>query len=348
MAFGVLKNPIKNKVTYIKILLDSGASSSIINKKCIEGLKLDTSQVTEWRTSAGVFTTNKKACLKLKLPEFFQNRIITYDVHVTENTSSYDMIMGRDMLKELGIQISFSADSVTWDEVSIPMKPSNARIETDYHVDDSVAVKEATKRMKQILDAKYEPANLNEIVAQADHLTPNQRSKLRQLLEKYKSLFDGKLGHWKGEKYHIELQDDVKPYHTNPFPIPKAYEQTLKVELDRLVSLGVLKKVNRSQWAAPTFIISKKDSTVQFISDFRELNKRIKRKPFPIPKIQDLLLKLEGFQYGTSLDLNMGYYHIELDLASKALCTIVIPWDNMNTKDCPWDYATVQTSSKKR
>ena len=47
--------------------------------------------------------------------------------------------------------------------------------------------------------------------------------------------------------------------------------------------------------------------------DFRELNKRIKRKPFLIPKIQDLLLKLEGFKYRTSLDLNIGYYHIELD-----------------------------------
>jgi hypothetical protein len=34
--------------------------------------------------------------------------------------------------------------------------------------------------------------------------------------------------------------------------------------------------------------------------DFRKLNKCIKRKPFPIPKIQDMLLKLEGFQWATS------------------------------------------------
>ena len=40
-----------------------------------------------------------------------------------------------------------------------------------------------------------------------------------------------------------------------------------------------------------------------FISkfDFRELNKRIKEKTFPIPEIQVLLLKLEGFKYATSL-----------------------------------------------
>jgi hypothetical protein len=34
-------------------------------------------------------------------------------------------------------------------------------------------------------------------------------------------------------------------------------------------------------------------------------------------------MKLEGFQYSTSLDLNMGYYHIELTPFSKQLCTIV-------------------------
>jgi hypothetical protein len=65
---------------------------------------------------------------------------------------------------------------------------------------------------------------------------------------------------------------------------------------------------------------------VQFISDFHELIKRIKQKPYPIPKIQDLLLKLEGFQYAMTLDLNMGYYHIELSPFSKYLCTIVMPY----------------------
>ena len=67
----------------------------------------------------------------------------------------------------------------------------------------------------------------------------------------------------------------------------------------------------------PTFLVPKKNSTVRFISDFRELNKRILRQPYPIPKIQDVFLKLEGFRYGTKVDLNMGYYHIELSAKSK-------------------------------
>ena len=52
---------------------------------------------------------------------------------------------------------------------------------------------------------------------------------------------------------------------------------------------------------------------------------RIKKKPFPIPKIQDLLLKLEGFKYATSLDSNMGYYHNELYPLLRKLGTIVLP-----------------------
>jgi len=59
----------------------------------------------------------------------------------------------------------------------------------------------------------------------------------------------------------------------------------------------------------------------------KPIYKRIKRKPYPIPRIQDLLLKVEGFTYTTSFDLNMGYYHIlELSPLSKEMCTIVLPW----------------------
>ena len=114
-------------------------------------------------------------------------------------------------------------------------------------------------------------------------------------MNKFETLFDGTLGTWKGTKYNIELQEGTKPYHGRPYSVPKAYEQSFRLEVDRLEEIGVLRKVNRSQWGAPTFVIPKKDKTIRFITDFRELNKHIKRKPYPLPKIQDLLLGMEGF-----------------------------------------------------
>jgi len=48
-----------------------------------------------------------------------------------------------------------------------------------------------------------------------------------------------------------------------------------------------------------------------------------------------MLLNLEGFQWATSLDLNMGYYHIRLDPSSKELCTIVLPFGKYEFQAIP-------------
>ena len=44
-----------------------------------------------------------------------------------------------------------------------------------------------------------------------------------------------------------------------------------------------------------------------------------------MPKINEILLKLEGFHYDTSFDLNMEYYHIPLTENTSNLCIIIFP-----------------------
>ena len=58
-----------------------------------------------------------------------------------------------------------------------------------------------------------------------------------------------------------------------------------------------------------------------------------------MPKTQDMLLKLEGFTHATSLDLNMGCYHIELHPESKKLCTLVFPWGKYEPQKLPMGLA---------
>ena len=44
-----------------------------------------------------------------------------------------------------------------------------------------------------------------------------------------------------------------------------------------------------------------------------------------MPKINEILLKLDGSKYAISLDLNMEYYHIQIIEEASNLCTIIIP-----------------------
>ena len=54
-----------------------------------------------------------------------------------------------------------------------------------------------------------------------------------------------------------------------------------------------------------------------------------------MPKINEILLKLKGFQYATSLGLNIGYYHIWFSKNSSSLCTIILPWGKYCYKHIP-------------
>jgi hypothetical protein len=158
------------------------------------------------------------------------------------------------------------------------------------------------------------------------HLSPEEREKLRNVLLDFTELFQGKCGKYNGEPVSLELIPGSKPYYGKPFSIPKAYEQVTKDEIKRLEALGLLTQIASSEWAAPTFIIPKKNNTVRVITDFRGLNKCLVRKPYPIPKIPDIFRGMEKFQYATTIDLNMGYYSMPLDEEAKKLCVISLPW----------------------
>ena len=118
---------------------------------------------------AGTLSTSKRGSLNIKMPEFNETATIKIDCHVTTNKSNYDIIIGRDTLRELGIMLDFSNDTVTWNNSTISMKPPNCNLTEHYFINDPSNVEEASDRMKRILDAKYEKANLNLLVRDATY-----------------------------------------------------------------------------------------------------------------------------------------------------------------------------------
>ena len=83
-----------------------------------------------------------------------------------------------------------------------------------------------------------------------------------------------------------------------------------------------LVKIGRSEWGFPSFVIPKKDMRVRWVSDFRKLNEMIVRKPFPMPKISDILMERQEYIQFTKIDLSMMFYCFKLDKESQNIYVI--------------------------
>ena len=142
-------------------------------------------------TLAGQIKTNKRTQVIFKLNEFDKQVIVKHEFTVCEQPANYDMIIGVDLMTELGIILDFKNCEMHWSHRTVSMKSRDATRQTSYQVNDSEPVPDATERMKRILDAKYETANLEETAKMNSELTPAQQAKLLQLLRKHSILFDG-------------------------------------------------------------------------------------------------------------------------------------------------------------
>jgi hypothetical protein len=96
----------------MRVLFDTGCSSTLINHKLVNKLKKTTkAPSTNWSTKAGNFKTDQNVKVKFMLPAFHENRDIEWTCYVDEsddNLSRYDMIIGRDLIQELKMDFLFS------------------------------------------------------------------------------------------------------------------------------------------------------------------------------------------------------------------------------------------------
>ncbi len=240
---------VKHKT--IRVLLDTGSSGDLLflEKGSNEYIPVVNRAVPEsWSTSNGAFKTKMVGEAEFSVSDYSTSKKVHLHPDIAEYPKGgpkplYGLIIGKQTLHDIGATI---------DDILLPMRNINnlqlkssisraLKLNSSY-AQEPESTHNATKQVVEILDAKYDKADLPTIVKNnCVHLSTPHQNLLLALLLKYKELFDGMLGDWKLLPVSIELKEGAKPYHGRPYPIPKIPKATLMKEIDCLIAIGVLK-----------------------------------------------------------------------------------------------------------
>ena len=100
-------------------------------------------------------------------------------------------------------------------------------------------------------------------------------------------------------------------YHVNPQRFSVYEKQELNKMIKELLDSGVIKE-SESPHTSRVVLTKKKNGSLRLCVDFRKLNKMVIRDHFPIPLIEDQILKLRNKKYFSSLDMKSGFHHVRV------------------------------------
>ncbi|KAL7530913.1 LOW QUALITY PROTEIN: hypothetical protein ACHAXR_008651, partial [Thalassiosira sp. AJA248-18] len=267
MVVGLIQNHTSGKL--LRVLFDSGGTKTMIHRRALPpGVNpmLLTERMT-MSTLAGVYESGGKVMLsRLRLPELDKNRIVDkQEALVFNSPCRYDIILGSDFLLKSGIDIRYSNGTLEWLGTSIPLRPPPQEGDGNSFFED--AVNDYLIQMedghfgenwldaylaapKEIMDAKYEKMDVEEMVDTFSHLTSDQKDDLRRLFYKYDKLFSGKLGLYPHRKIHIDIEENAEPVFSRAYP---SYEDSKTTVLLSIPSSWGVKETDwLGYWLTPT------------------------------------------------------------------------------------------------
>ena len=187
-------------------------------------------------------------------------------------------------------------------------------------------------------------------------ITTNIRQKFKELCEEYGEAFsktNEDIGRTKLVKMDIDTGDSP-PVSSRPYTLPLKHYEWVQREIEFLEHAGVNTK-SMSKWASPIVIVPKRSAPGEPLKrrlcvDFRKVNELQQEvitagktkgqiSIHPLPKIDEMYVKLKGAKVFSTIDLRSRYHHITLGKSSRAKTAFFMPFGKYELLMVPFGIA---------
>ncbi len=84
-------------------------------------------------------------------------------------------------------------------------------------------------------------------------------------------------------QHQIELDTSIPHVHQTRYQLNPNYVVIVKLDIDKLLTIGFIKHIGKVTWLSPILVVLKKNEKLRICVDFRKLNVAIKKDPYLLP-----------------------------------------------------------------
>ncbi|CAH8583579.1 unnamed protein product [Schistosoma haematobium] len=295
---------IKGRVqsTEINILLDTGASVSLIKEDLLQKLNHSTQRKQCSSTLITASGEPLKACSKIGLELTIDKKPFQHEFWVCP-TLTWDMILGVDFMLKYQVSIHMNKSASIG---GVVVQIQHHEIPTK-----SVAQVGISEIVRQVQD--------NKIISEKD------RRATTDVLQQFSSVFSENIsGNRTTTVQHSILTGDHIPLRQPLHRVPVHYQPQLESMIKDMLEKKIIVP-SSSPWASPIVLVKKKDSSLRLCVDFRRLNAITKRDSFPLPRIDATLDAMKGARWFSTLDLASRYWQVEVRPQDRKKTAFTVP-----------------------
>lgn len=322
--------------------MDTGSTYTLLNEHVWDSVKAPEDKLTPW-IGDPLYLADGEPRIPLGWSEMelsLQDKTWLLAVVVLDSkTLAFPALLGLDFVFFTGMQIDVSG-GVYWfrenEKTRFAFCAESSLMgegeTSNYVAFFSVVAPSATALFPTL--TTLEDSDLFQKAIQESHLEEHRKPQLKTLLLKNADVCTTKMGRTDILKHQIFLTNPLpiqqKPYRVSP---PKL--KVMKELIDDMLKDEVIEP-SCSAWASPVVLIPRKVGKPRFCVDFRKVNENTVTDAYPIPTIQEILDSLSGAAVFSSLDLNSGYWQVEMDPEVREITAFICPQGLFQFKVMPF------------